>query len=561
MYLSRSSGRSAVGAAAYQAAEKLHATAYVAYQSGEKIIDKNDQIIHDYTRKTGVVHKEIMLPENAPKEFADRETLWNAVEKREGRVDSRLMREIDVALQVEFTLQENIELLREYIEENFVSKGMIADFAVHDKGDGNPHAHIKLTLRDVTPEGFGKVNRNWNRTAELVGWRENWAGVNNRVFERKGLEERIDHRSYRARGIDREPTIHLGHEAAALERRGIRTERGDYNREVMRRNEERAIQKELESLKVEKTEQYIDELDKLEEELQKIRETQQTMQYIEIPLEVEPENPFVSELEKNLKAKKAMQYIENMQTQPQNAEKIALHMHKLKENYFVFEKEKVLLMETYNVDRWELSPLEYRAEFMEIHVDNLEILQGRVVQLWESRRNVSFVDFKQKKNVGEKIKQSEQELKRAREFFRNRFNIDPAQAPAELKRLQEEIRIKRDDLHAKQVLVQAIRKKQEPIELEYHTQKLLNEIRPEHQQITHLLEKMNSPPESTREKRLHEQINHRLNTLAEENFQKVIENLPPYQAHILTTIREQAKELERLLEQEKERYRTFERSR
>jgi CRISPR/Cas system-associated exonuclease Cas4 (RecB family) len=283
------------------------------------------------------------------------------------------------------------------------------------------------------------------------------------------------------------------------------------------------------------------------------------MQYIEIPLEVEPENPFISELEKDLKAEKAMQYLENMQTQPQNAEKTALHMHKLKENYFVFEKEKVLLMETHNVDRWELSPLEYRAEFMEIHVDNLENLQGRVVQLWESRRNVSFMDFKQKKDVDEKIKQTEQEIKRAREFFRNRFNIDPAQASAELKRLQEAIRIKRDDLHAKQVLVQAIRKKQDAVELEYHTQKLLNEIHPEHQQITRQVEKMNTPPESTHEKRLHEQISHRLNTLAEENFQKVIENLPPYQAHILTTIREQAKKRERLIE--KERDRSIDRSR
>jgi hypothetical protein len=410
--LSRSSGRSAVGAAAYQAAEKLHATAYVAYQSGEKIIDKNDQILHDYTRKTGVVHKEIMLPENAPKEFADRETLWNAVENREKRVDSRLMREIDVALQVEFTLQENITLLQEFIVENFVGNGMIADFAVHDKGDGNPHAHIKLTLRDVTVEGFGKANRDWNRTAELVSWRENWAGANNRVFERLGLDERIDHRSYRARGIDREPTIHLGHEAAALERRGIRIEKGDHNREVMRRNEERATQKELETLKVEKTEQYIDELDKLEWELQKIRETQQTMQYIEIPLEVEPETPFISELEKDLKAEKAIQHLENMQI-PRDAEKIAKHMHTLKEKYFALEKERVLLMETHNAEKHVLPPLEYRAESMEIHVDNLEILQGRVAQLRESRRSLSIFDFKRKSDTEKKLcRQSRKSQKR-----------------------------------------------------------------------------------------------------------------------------------------------------
>ena len=225
-------GRSATGAAAYQAAEKLEAVAYVAYQSGEKLHGVGDKIIHDYTRKKGVVHKEIILPKDAPSEFKDRATLWNAVEKRERRDDSRLLREIDAALQTEFTLQENIVLLREFVRENFVEKGMVADLAIHDKGDGNPHVHIKLTLRDVTPEGFGNVNRDWNKTAELVGWRKNWAGVNNRKFEEKGLETRIDHRSYRARGVDREPSIHLGAEAWALERRGIRTEKGDYSRIV-----------------------------------------------------------------------------------------------------------------------------------------------------------------------------------------------------------------------------------------------------------------------------------------------------------------------------------------
>jgi hypothetical protein len=150
-----------------------------------------------------------------------------------------LAREIELALQTEFDLQENIELLREYIKENFVDKGMIADFALHNN-DGNPHAHIMLTTRHVTPDGFGGKNRDWDKDLELVKWRENWAKINNRKFEEKGLDERIDHRTLKAQGIDREPTIHLGHEATALEKKGIRTQKGDNNREIQRHNEELA---------------------------------------------------------------------------------------------------------------------------------------------------------------------------------------------------------------------------------------------------------------------------------------------------------------------------------
>jgi len=97
-----------------------------------------------------VVHKEIILPENAPPEFTDRENLWNSVEASKTRKNSQLAREIIVALPRELDLEEQIEVMREYVRENFVNKGMIADFAIHDKGDDNPHAHIMLTTRHVT---------------------------------------------------------------------------------------------------------------------------------------------------------------------------------------------------------------------------------------------------------------------------------------------------------------------------------------------------------------------------------------------------------------------------
>ena len=223
--ISRSSGRSSVAASAYR--------------SGEKMKNERDGIPHDYSRRKDVVHKEIMLPESAPLEYADRAILWNTVEKSEKRIDARTAREVEVALPVELDRQEQIELVREYIKDNFVDKGMCADFAIHDKGDGNPHAHIMLTTRHISKEGFGGKNRDWNNKAYLESWRENWAKVCNPRLVPKGIE-RIDHRTLEAQGIDREPTIHVGATARAMEKRGIETDRGKENREIIQRNENRA---------------------------------------------------------------------------------------------------------------------------------------------------------------------------------------------------------------------------------------------------------------------------------------------------------------------------------
>ena len=141
----------------------MQSVAHAAYQRGDKIVQMGDIVVHDYRAKGGVVYSEIMLPKGAPPEFMNSETLWNAVERAEKRKDAQLARELIVALQRDFSLPENIEVLRDFIEENFVDRGMIADFSIHDKKDGNPHAHIMLTTRDVSPEGFGKKNIEWNK--------------------------------------------------------------------------------------------------------------------------------------------------------------------------------------------------------------------------------------------------------------------------------------------------------------------------------------------------------------------------------------------------------------
>jgi hypothetical protein len=129
------------------------------------------------------------------------------------------------------------------------SQGMIADFSLHDKGDDNPHAHIMLTMRSLSEQGFGKKERAWNDRKNAEIWREAWAQFYNRALEQHGLEERVDHRSYKRQGLDLIPTIHLGTQATRLEQFGYKTERGDLNRQIMR---ERQRQQTLFQLETEK---------------------------------------------------------------------------------------------------------------------------------------------------------------------------------------------------------------------------------------------------------------------------------------------------------------------
>ena len=136
--ISRGKGKSAVAASAYR--------------SGEKIKNEYDGIVHDFTRKGGIAHTEILLPQNAPQAFLDRGTLWNSVEKIEKSKNSQLAREIEIALPKELNREKQIELVREYVKDNFVYIGMCADIALHDKNDGNPHAHILLTMRPLNED-------------------------------------------------------------------------------------------------------------------------------------------------------------------------------------------------------------------------------------------------------------------------------------------------------------------------------------------------------------------------------------------------------------------------
>lgn len=289
--VSRGTGRSAVAASACLSCSRLY--------------NDYDGIQHDYTRKQGLAWQKVFLPEYAPQEWQDREKLWNAVEEVETAKDSRLAREFVVALPIELNRELQIELLQDFIREQFVSDGMCADAAIHDTDGHNPHAHILLTVRPLDEQGhwqyktekeylcmsngeergftaaefkaavndgwekqytykvgkkkvymtpsaaeaqglvradkhpkstrYGRQNpisERWNSEEQLVVWRAAWADVSNRYLECAGRDERIDHRSNAARGLDEQPTIHEGVTARALEREGIIADRCEINRQI-----------------------------------------------------------------------------------------------------------------------------------------------------------------------------------------------------------------------------------------------------------------------------------------------------------------------------------------
>ena len=289
--VSRGAGRSAVAASSYLSCSRLY--------------NDYDGIQHDYTKKQGLVWQQVFLPKYAPQEWQDREKLWNAVEEVETSKDSRLAREFVVALPIELNREEQIELLQEFVREQFVADGMCADAAIHDTDGHNPHAHILLTVRPLDERGkwqyktekeylcmkngeepgftaaefkaaqtdgwekqyqykvgkkkvymapsaaeaqglvradkhpkstrYGRQNpisERWNSEEQLTAWRAAWADVSNRCLERAGREERIDHRSNAARGLDEIPTIHEGVTAQALERKGIISDRCEINRQI-----------------------------------------------------------------------------------------------------------------------------------------------------------------------------------------------------------------------------------------------------------------------------------------------------------------------------------------
>ena len=289
--ISRSAGKSATSASAYRA--------------GTKVYDDELGETFDYTKKRGVVFSEVLLCANAPQEFTDREKMWNSVQAIEKAKNSQLCREVEVALPVELSREEQVRLVREYIQENFTSKGMCADWALHDKGDGNPHAHILLTVRPIKSNGEWGAKRNdsyalddkgnkipvidlntgkqkigsrgrkmwerisipstdWNDQSRAEEWRKGWADACNKYLQGR---TRIDHRSYVRQGKKQLPTMHEGYVARKIAKRGKKSTIIEYNAKVRRTNDySQATEQDLQAVEA--------ELKQLEAELEKLKSEQ-----------------------------------------------------------------------------------------------------------------------------------------------------------------------------------------------------------------------------------------------------------------------------------------------
>ena len=253
--IKRSAGQSAIAAAAYRAGERLYSDYYGEYS--------------DYTHKGGVICSEIILPPHAPPEYQDRATLWNTVEQVEKHPKAQLAYSFDVALQNELSMEENIGLAKEFVRRCLVDRGMIADLTIHapdkeDVGIPNPHFHVMTIMRPLNPDGtWGQKQRreyvlddagnrvldeagkpifnavpttDWGSPETLEEWRETWCRMVNEKFAEKGLDVRIDHRSYVRQGLDLIPTVHEGPTVRQMEAKGIRTDKGELNRWIKATN-------------------------------------------------------------------------------------------------------------------------------------------------------------------------------------------------------------------------------------------------------------------------------------------------------------------------------------
>ena len=263
--ISRSSGGSAVAKVAYTTRSQMtdertgvthdyrhhddtsrrgrSAVDMAAHAAGVDLTDERAGKVHSYGDKIGVAHAEILLPPGAPPEFQNRSYLWNSLEGAEKRRDAQVCREVIAALPRELSLEQNIALARDICTDQFASRGMPCDFAVHvgvaSDGLPQPHMHAVLGLRTIDGNGIARTkDRSWNRKALVHEIRAGIARETNKALEAAGREERVSHLSYKARGIDLEPGIKVG---PAASRKGEASARVQHNRGVARRNGDRLI--------------------------------------------------------------------------------------------------------------------------------------------------------------------------------------------------------------------------------------------------------------------------------------------------------------------------------
>jgi hypothetical protein len=465
--IKRSAGHSIVAAAAYRAGERIH--------------NEHDGITQDYTKKKEIVFRQVLLPENAPEEYSNRAVLWNAVEKVERGHNAQLGRSIDVALPVELSRQEQIDLITEYTQKNFVNAGMCADVAIHDKKDGNPHAHILLTMRPINDDGtwgdkqkkvykydrkgnkiYDKKKKqyacdtrqttNWNQTSTLEKWRENWARVTNEQLKKKGLDERIDHRSYQAQGVAQVPTIHMGAASMEMERKRIETARGNEYREIIRRNQE---------------------IKRITADIQDFEKTAENLMREES--ERQPEGAEMDAA--GLKMKKPME--------PRDAglstEEAVERLQKLRDSYIALDREINTVQQQQRERLGEVRRLQGRLERMNEDSVSIYLLEERFAELKGGARkeNVRLG----KMDIERQTASLERSLEQARRAFTRTYGIEPTKAvvDAEFDRLESEIKWRENALPRVNLdELAALRKR---VEVEYKAERALTYLRADKEEI------------------------------------------------------------------------------
>jgi hypothetical protein len=428
--ISRGKGKSAVGSSAYRA--------------GEKLKNKRDGLIHDYTKRNDVVHKEIITPYNAPEWSGDREILWNEVERSEKRKDANTAREINIALPKELNREKQIELVRNFVQENFTEKRIIADVAIHDKNDGNPHAHIMITTRaiasrasfpsytGINQDGFdNKKISHMDDKETLEKWRENWAKEINKSLEKENIKERVDHRSFEDQGIKKIPTKHEGQAVRAMEKKGIETEIGSYNRQVEIANK----QIELINSQIAVLERSLED-DRIESKVKK-RETLKID--IKLPEKLNRENQielvrnFVQENFTDKKIRADVVY--NKKDEKQHVQIIintrAINKDGLIENW-VKEINKILKKEFKNIKDLQ----ERQKQFIKYYAE--------IRQLEIKREGLKFFQIKKKKVIDEKIKEINQLKASDIESLNQIYKIEPNEIDSLIRKKEEEIRKKEE---------------------------------------------------------------------------------------------------------------------
>lgn len=397
--ISRSSGRSAVAASAYRSAEKIY--------------NEYDGVNHDFSRKEGVVYSEIMLPQQAKEEFKNRATLWNEVEKIEKSKNSQLAREVEVSLPKELSRVEQIELVKSYVQDNYIKNGMCADLNIHDKGDGNPHAHIMLTMRPIEENGEwgAKAKKeylldengqkiklksgqykskkiettNWNSKEFLQSYREDWANKINQKLKELGINQRVDHRSYEEQGIEKTPTIHEGATARNMERKGKVSDRMEINRKIKDINE--------------KINQYNIEVQKLKDETIKLNNS------------FKPKDELIT-VQNNIKE------IQEYKNEISNVTQKLKDIKREKEQILTFNKENIM---------------------------NIEKLKKSILAENERKKSLGFLKRKEKQNCDDRINKYSKQVEELEKSLLSEGKI--SELNKEIAQVDKKLEIANEKLH------------------------------------------------------------------------------------------------------------------